>query len=51
LVNSIRINADLPHLRYAGAFGVADPNRDFELARSVALAEKEMRKKATSIGV
>jgi hypothetical protein len=46
LVNSIRINADLSHLRYAGAAGVAAPNRDHELARFVALAEKEMKKKA-----
>jgi len=47
LVNSIRINADLSHLRYNGTFGVADPNRDFELARFVALAEKEMNKKTS----
>ena len=46
LVNSIRINADLSHLRYTGEFGVADPNRDYELARFVALAEREMNKKA-----
>jgi len=46
LVNSIRINADLTHLRYAGAAGVAAPNRDHELARFVALAEREMKKKA-----
>jgi hypothetical protein len=46
LVNSIRINADLSHLRYAGAAGVASPNRDHELARFVALAEREMKKKA-----
>ena len=45
LVNSIRINADLSHLRYAGATGVAAPNRDHELARFVALAEREMSKK------
>jgi hypothetical protein len=46
LVNSIRINADLSRLRYAGAAGVAAPNRDHELARFVALAEREMKKKA-----
>ena len=45
LVNSIRINADLSHLRYSGEIGVAAPNRDHELARFVALAEREMRKK------
>jgi hypothetical protein len=45
-VNSIRINADLSRLRYVGAAGVAAPNRDRELARFVALAEKEMKKKA-----
>jgi hypothetical protein len=46
LVNSIRINAELSHLRYTGQFGVAAPGRDQELARFVALAEREMRKKA-----
>jgi hypothetical protein len=46
LVNSIRINADLSRLRYAGAAGIAPPSRDHELARFVALAEKEMKKKA-----
>ena len=46
LVNSIRISADLSRLRYAGAAGVAAPNRDQELARFVALAEREMKKKA-----
>ena len=46
LVNSIRINADLSHLRYSGEIGVAAPSRDQELARFAALAEKEMRKKA-----
>jgi hypothetical protein len=46
LVNSIRINADLSHLRYAGAAGVAAPDRDHELTRFVALAEREMKKKA-----
>jgi hypothetical protein len=46
LVNSIRINADLSHLRYAGVVGVAAPNRDHELARFVAHAEREMKKKA-----
>jgi hypothetical protein len=46
LVNSIRINADLSHLRYAGTADVAAPNRDHELARFVALAEREMKKKA-----
>jgi len=45
LVNSIRINADLSHLRYAGVAGVMAPNRDHELARFVALAEREMKKK------
>jgi porphobilinogen deaminase len=45
LVNSIRINADLSHLEYAGEFGVAAPNRDHELTRFVALAEREMKKK------
>jgi hypothetical protein len=46
LVNSIRINADLSHLRYTGLRGVAAPKRDTELELFVALAEKEMRKKA-----
>ena len=41
LVNSIRINADLSHLRYAGVV-----DRDHELARFVALAEREIKKKA-----
>lgn len=45
LVNSIRINADLCRLRYAGATGVAAANRYHELARFVALAEREMQKK------
>jgi hypothetical protein len=45
LVNSIRINADLSHLRYADEAGAAAPNRDHELARFVALAEREMKKK------
>jgi hypothetical protein len=45
LVNSIRINADLDHLRYSGERGVAAPRRDTELALFTALAEKEMRKK------
>jgi len=35
----------LSHLRYAGAAGVAAPDRDHELARFIALAEKEMKKK------
>ena len=47
LVNSIRINADLSHLRYAGQFGVAAPGRDSELAWFAALAEKEMKKKTS----
>jgi hypothetical protein len=46
LVNSIRISGDLSHLRYTGAIGIADPNRDRDLARFVALAEREMKKKA-----
>ena len=45
LVNSIRINADLSHLRYTGQRGVAAPQRDAELALFTAPAEKEMRKK------
>jgi len=45
LVNSIRINADLSHLRYAGEAGAAALNRDHELARFIALAEREMQKK------
>jgi hypothetical protein len=49
LVNAIRINADLSHLRYAGAAGVAAPNRDHELARFIALAEREMKKKAKPV--
>jgi hypothetical protein len=48
LVNSIRINADLSQLRYAGEAGVAAPNRDRELAHFVALADREMKKKAKS---
>ncbi len=48
LVNSIRINADLSRLRYVGSAGVAAPSRDRELARFVALAEREMKKKARS---
>jgi hypothetical protein len=46
LVNSIGINANLSHLRYAGPAGVAAPNRDRELALFMALAEREMKKKA-----
>jgi hypothetical protein len=46
LVNSIRINADLSHLRYSGERGVAALRRGAELALFVALAEKEMRKKS-----
>jgi len=45
-VNSISINADLRQLRYPGERGVPAPNRDVELARFVALAEREMNKKA-----
>jgi hypothetical protein len=36
----------LSHLRYSGEFGVAAPNRDHDLAKFAALAEKEMKKKA-----
>ncbi len=50
LVNAIEIKADLSHLRYLGTRGVAAPKRDAELARHVALAEKEMKKKAKPIG-
>jgi hypothetical protein len=46
LVNSITIQADLAHLRYTESRGVPAPNRDAEIARFVALAEKEMKKKA-----
>lgn len=45
LVNSIQTNADLAHLRYAGEVGIPAPNRDWELARFAALAEREMKKK------
>jgi hypothetical protein len=48
LVNSIKIDADLSHLRYTGDRGVAAPRRGAELALFVALAEKEMRKKSGS---
>jgi len=48
LVDSVKINADLSHLRYTGERGVSAPKHDAELARFVALAEKEMRKKAKS---
>ncbi|MDO8400515.1 MAG: hypothetical protein Q7T45_22100 [Bradyrhizobium sp.] len=46
-VNTIRINADLSHLRYAGPRDEPAPGRDREIARYVALAEREMRKKAS----
>ena len=46
LVNSIEICADLSHLRYDGEKGRAAPHRDQELARYVALARREMNKKA-----
>jgi hypothetical protein len=48
LVDSIRINADLSHLRYIGEAGVASPNRDREILRFVALADREMKKKVKS---
>jgi hypothetical protein len=46
-VNTIKINADLSHLIYAGPRNVAAPGRDKEILRYVALAEREMRKKAS----
>jgi hypothetical protein len=49
LVNAIKINADLSHLAYGGQPGVASPSRDKDLARFVALAQREMMKKAKSI--
>jgi hypothetical protein len=48
LVNSISIAADLGCLRYSGVRGVPDPDRDRELARFIALAEREMEKKRRS---
>jgi hypothetical protein len=45
-VNRIQINADLSHLTYTGPRNVAAPDRDRQLARYLALAEREMRKKA-----
>ena len=46
-VNTIRINADLSHLKYSGPRNEPAPGRDRELARYVALAEREMKKKAS----
>jgi hypothetical protein len=46
-VNRIQINADLSHLLYAGPRNVVPPGRDREIARYVALAEREMKKKAS----
>lgn len=45
-VNLIKIDADLTHLNYTGPGGVAAPGRDKEIARYVAIAEREMRKTA-----
>jgi hypothetical protein len=41
LVDSIKIKADLSHLKYTGERGVADPRRDAELKLFVALAKKK----------
>jgi hypothetical protein len=49
-VNTIKINADLSHLTYTGPRLVPAPGRDKEIARYVALAEREMRKKAPRKG-
>jgi hypothetical protein len=46
-VNIIKIEANLTHLKYTGPHNVAAPGRDRDLARYVALAEREMRKKAS----
>jgi hypothetical protein len=46
-LDKIVINADLSHLRYKGPRGVPAPGRDREIALHVALAEREMRKKAS----
>jgi len=46
-VNTISINADLSHLKYSGPRNEPAPGRDRELARYVALAEREMKKKAS----
>jgi hypothetical protein len=45
-LDKITINADLSHLLYKGPRGVPAPGRDREIALYVALAEREMRKKA-----
>jgi hypothetical protein len=44
-LDKITINADLSHLLYKGPRGVPAPGRDREIARYVAIAEREMRKK------
>jgi hypothetical protein len=46
-VNAIKLNADISHLTYTGSRGVAAPGRDQEIARYVALAQREMKKKVS----
>jgi hypothetical protein len=45
-VEKIRIDVDLSHLEYRGPKGQPAPGRDEEIARYVAIAEREMNKKA-----
>jgi hypothetical protein len=45
-VDKIRIDVDLSHLYYRGQQGQPAPGRDKEIARYVAIAEREMNKKA-----
>ncbi len=46
-LDKITINADLSHLLYKGPRGIPAPGRDREIARYVALAQREMNKKAS----
>jgi hypothetical protein len=45
-VNAIKINADLAHLIYSGLRNVAAPGQAKEIAKYVAVANREMNKKA-----
>ena len=45
-VDTITMNADLTHLEYHGVRGKPAPGRDREIATYVAIADKEMAKKA-----
>jgi hypothetical protein len=49
-VEKIKIDVDLSHLYYHGPQGQPAPGRDEEIARYVALAEREMNKKIARRG-